>query len=89
MALGAQSSAIVGMVMRQAALLAAAGVIPGIAIALASGRAMQSLLAGVAPYDAATIAAAVLLCVVMTLAGSLVPVLHAVRVAPATVFRAE
>ncbi|MGH7498981.1 MAG: ABC transporter permease [Gemmatimonadales bacterium] len=89
MALGAQSGAIVAMVMRQAVLLAAAGVLPGIVLAYAAGRAMQSLLAGVLPGDAATFSATVTLCVVMTLAGSLVPVLRAVRVAPATVFRAE
>ncbi len=89
MALGAESSAIVGMVMRQAVLLAAAGVLPGIVLAYAAGRGMQALLAGVLPGDPATFAAAVTLCVAMTLAGSMVPVLHAVRLEPATVFREE
>ncbi len=89
MALGAQQSAIVGMVMRQGALLAICGVIPGIAVAYAAGRAMQSLLFGVEPGDVATFAAAAGLCVIMTLAGSLLPVLRAVRVAPANVFRGE
>lgn len=89
MALGAQSREIVAMVLRQGARLAAAGVLPGIALAYAAGRAMQSLLAGVQPGDALTFAAAVVACVVMTLAGSLMPVLRAVRVPPATVFRSE
>ena len=89
MALGAQQGAIVGLVARQGVLLAVCGVIPGIAVAYAAGRWMQSLLFGVEPGDAATFAAAAGLCVVMTLAGSLMPVLRAVRVAPASVFRGE
>lgn len=89
MALGAPSGAIVAMVMRQAVLLVTAGVLPGVVLSYAAGRAMQSLLAGVHPHDIATFSAAVALCAVMTLAGSLMPVLGAVRVAPATVFRAE
>ena len=88
-ALGARRGEIVRMVMRQGVVLAAAGVIPGIAIAYAGGRAMRSLLAGVEPGDAATFAAAGALCVVMTLVGSLVPTLHAVRVDPATAFRSD
>ena len=51
MALGAQREDIVRMIMRQAAILAAAGVIPGLLIAYAAGRSMQSLLAGVQPAD--------------------------------------
>jgi putative ABC transport system permease protein len=87
MALGAQSEAIVRMVMRQGVLLALAGVLPGIFLAYSAGKAMQSLLAGVEPSDATTFSAAVTLCVIMTLAGSLMPVLKAVKVAPASVFR--
>ncbi len=89
MALGAQKGAIVGLVVRQGVVLALCGVIPGIALAYAAGRTMQSILFGVEPGDAVTFAAAAALCVVMTLAGSLLPVLRAVRVAPATVFRGE
>ncbi|MFY9823178.1 MAG: ABC transporter permease [Thermoanaerobaculia bacterium] len=89
MALGAKSGDVVAMVMRQGAWLAVVGVIPGVAVAFAAGRGMESLLAGVKPGDAPTFAAAVVLCVLMTLFGSLLPVLRAVRVAPASVFRAE
>ena len=89
MALGAQQGAIVGLVVRQGVLLALCGVIPGIALAYAAGRTMQSILFGVEPGDAVTFAAAAALCVIMTLAGTLLPVLRAVRVAPATVFRGE
>ncbi|MFI5244115.1 MAG: FtsX-like permease family protein, partial [Gemmatimonadales bacterium] len=89
MALGAQRGAIVGLVARQGAWLALCGVIPGIALAYAAGRAMQTLLFGVDPGDAVTFAAAAVLCVLMTLAGSVIPVLRAVRVAPAAAFRGE
>jgi predicted permease len=89
MALGARPGSIVALVMREGALLALCGVIPGIALAYAAGRAMQSLLFGVEPGDGTTFAAAAALCVLMTLAGSLMPVLRAVRVAPAAAFRGE
>jgi putative ABC transport system permease protein len=89
MALGAQRGDIVRMVMRQGVILSAAGVLPGIVIAFLVGRAMQSLLAGVRPGDPVTFASAAILCVVMTLVGSLLPTLRAVRVDPATAFRTE
>ena len=89
MALGAERGAIVGLVLRQGVVLALCGVIPGVALAYTAGRAMQSLLFGVEPGDGTTFAAAAALCVVMTLAGSLVPVLRAVKVAPASAFRSE
>jgi predicted permease len=88
-ALGAQRSEIVRLIMRQGLVLAAAGVLPGILIAYAAGRGMQSLLAGVEPGDPATFVAAGVLCVVMTLIGSLLPTLRAARVDPSTAFRAD
>ena len=88
-ALGARSSAIVRMVLRQGVLLAAAGVLPGVALAYAAGRAMQALLAGVQPGDAPTFLAAAGLCVLMTILGCLFPALRAVRVDPITAIRAE
>jgi putative ABC transport system permease protein len=89
MALGAQRSQIVYLIMRQGFLLAAVGVVPGMFIAYAAGRAMQSLLAGVEPADTITFIGAGALCLVMTLVGSLVPTLRAARVDPATAFRAD
>ncbi len=88
-ALGARPGEILGMVMRQAAVLGAAGVLPGIVLAYAAGRAFEALLAGVKPGDAVTFACAVGLCLLMTLLGSLVPALRAVRIDPMTAIRAE
>jgi ABC-type lipoprotein release transport system permease subunit len=50
---------------------------------------MQSLLAGVHPGDVMTFGAAGLLCIVMTLAGTLFPTWRAVRVDPVIAMRAE
>jgi predicted permease len=89
MALGAQRADIMRMVMKQGALLAAAGVIPGLVIAYLAGRSMQSLLAGVEPGDLVTFGAAGALCVVMTMVGTFAPAMRAVRVDPAQAFRAD
>ena len=89
MALGAQRSEIVRLIMSRGIVLTAAGVIPGLVIAYAAGRWMRSLLAGVPPADVVTFGTAGVLCVVMALVGSLLPTLRAVRVDPATALRAE
>jgi putative ABC transport system permease protein len=89
LALGARPRAIVHMVLREGAMLAFAGVIPGVALAYAAGRAMQSLLFGVRPADPLTVLVAIVLCFIMTMVGSLIPALRAVRVDPARVMRAE
>ena len=88
-ALGARSSDILGMVMRRAFLLAVTGIALGAALAYAAGRTLEALLAGVKPGDAVTFLVAVGLCLVMTLVGSLLPAVRAVRVDPITVMRAE
>jgi putative ABC transport system permease protein len=89
MALGARSGDILAMVLRRSVLLAAAGLIPGVALAYAAGRSMEALLAGVKPADAPTLLAAVALVVVMMIVGSLMPTLRALRVNPITAIRAE
>ena len=50
---------------------------------------MRALLAGVNPADAPTFAAAIALCVLMALTGSLVPALRAIHIDPATAIRVE
>jgi putative ABC transport system permease protein len=89
MALGAQPRDILSMILRRSVALAIAGVVPGVPLAYASGRAMQALLAGVAPGDAATFVTATGLTLTMTMAGSLLPALRAVRVDPITAIRME
>jgi predicted permease len=89
MALGAQRGAIVRMVVLRGALLAVAGVAPGVALAWYAGKTMEALLAGVKPYDSATFAAATVLCLAMTLLGCLLPAWRAARVDPMTAMRLE
>jgi ABC-type antimicrobial peptide transport system permease subunit len=61
------------------------GTIAGAAAAAIAGSALQSLLADVSPTDGVAFALAML----MTIAGSLLPALRAVRVDPIEVMRAE
>ena len=89
MALGAAAGDILGMVLRQGVWVAAAGVLPGLALAYAAGHAMQALLAGVQPGDALTFLSTAGLCLVMTLSGCLLPALRAVRIDPMTAIRTE
>ena len=88
-ALGAQPRNILRIVLRESVMLAGAGVLLGVALAYVAGRAIEALLAGVTPGDAATFLTAAGLCFLMTLAGSLVPSLRALRVDPITAIRAE
>ena len=89
MALGAKGRNIVGMVVGRSAWLAIAGVAIGAALAYAAGRSMQALLFGVDPADPGVFAAAIALAVLMTIAGSLLPALRAIRVDPIAATRAD
>jgi putative ABC transport system permease protein len=89
LALGAQRSTILAMILRDAARLSALGVIIGAAMAYVAGRNIQALLAGVNPADAPTYLAAIALCLVMTLLGALAPAVRAIGVDPASVIRVE
>jgi ABC-type antimicrobial peptide transport system permease subunit len=89
LALGARSATIARMLLGEGLLLAGAGIVPGVAIAFAGGRAMQSLLIGVNPWDVPTVVGAVVLCVVTTLVGCLRPALRAARVDPIAALRSD
>jgi predicted permease len=88
-ALGASRGDILRLVLRQVTVLALVGTVLGIGLALAAGRSLSALLAGVAPTDPATMLAAAALALIMTLVGSLLPAIRALRVDPATALRAE
>ena len=89
LALGAVPSAVARMILSDGMRLAALGIVPGVLGAYAAARGMSALLFGVEPSDPATIATAVGLALTMTLAGSLLPALRAVKVSPMSVMRAE
>jgi putative ABC transport system permease protein len=88
-ALGATSRDILSMIARRGVLLAAAGIVPGVLLAYAAGRTMEAILVGVKPGDGPTFSAAVVLAAGMTLAGSLVPTIRALRIDPIKAIRAE
>ena len=89
LALGAEPRGVARMIVSQGMKLALLGIVPGVLAAYSAARGMRALLFGVEPADPATILVAVALVLFMTLAGSLVPVLRAVRVNPMLVLRAE
>jgi predicted permease len=89
LALGAEPARVGRMIFANGVRLAAIGLVPGVAGAYAVGRAMSTLLFGVAPGDPATYLSAIGLVIVMAIAGSVVPALRAVRVNPMSVLGAE
>jgi ABC-type antimicrobial peptide transport system permease subunit len=89
MALGAERRTILGMVMQRGLRLALAGVLAGGVLAVVAGRWLQALLAGVSPTDFVSFGGAVALALAMTVLGSLLPALKAIRVDPLQVMRAE
>jgi putative ABC transport system permease protein len=82
MAVGAQPGQVARLVLWQGARLAFAGIVPGVVLAYAAGRSLQALLAGVSPGDPGTFVLVVGLVLVMTIAGTLLPVRRALRVDP-------
>ena len=89
MALGATRGNILRLIVGDAMVLAIIGISLGAAIAYSSGLALRSLLAGLKPNDVDAFSAGILLSLVMTIAGSFLPAMRAVRVDPATALRAE
>jgi putative ABC transport system permease protein len=89
MALGARQADIFQMTVGEGVKLATIGAIAGLLLAYGAGRLLQAMLAGVNPWDAETFATAVMVSLMMTLAGSLLPAMRAVRVDPTIAMRAE
>ena len=89
LALGAEPASVARMILLDGMRLAAAGIVLGVPCGYAAARGMSALLFGLEPGDPVTIAAALGLALLMTLAGSLLPALRAVRVSPMLAMRAE
>ena len=88
-ALGARPSSVAGMVMREATLVAVAGVCLGIPIGLAATRLLRSQLFGVSTIDVPSLAAAVAVLLATAVVASYLPARRAARVAPIEALRAE
>ncbi len=88
-ALGARNADILSHTAGDALRLAALGIVAGILLSYGVGRLLESLLAGVSPWDPETLAVAAAVTLIMALAGSLLPAIRAIRVDPTTAIRAE
>jgi predicted lysophospholipase L1 biosynthesis ABC-type transport system permease subunit len=89
MALGAPSASVLWLVVRQTALLLAAGLLAGLPVALLGGRLVRSQLFGVGPIDPASLAGAAAALVVVAGAASLVPARRATRISAVQALRAD
>ena len=89
MALGASAGDIVSWILRQALLLAAAGLMLGLTGHFILSRVLGSLLYGISPNDARTLASAVAVLSFICILASYVPARRAVRGDPMTALRAE
>jgi putative ABC transport system permease protein len=88
-ALGARGGELLRMVLRQALLLAAAGVAIGLVCALALSRVLSSMLYALSPRDPLTLGGVALLLLLTTLLAAWLPARRATRVDPAIALRAE
>lgn len=87
MALGAQSSAVIGVILRKGLLLASVGCVAGLTLSLAATRLLQGSLYGVSPQDPATLVAVVVIMTAVCMLASYVPARRAVRIDPITALR--
>jgi ABC-type antimicrobial peptide transport system permease subunit len=89
MALGARASQVVRLILWQGVRPSIAGLVIGVAGALALGRVMAGLLYQVPPHDPFVIAAAVAGLSIVVLAACVIPARRAARTAPAEALRLE
>jgi len=89
LALGAQRTDVLRMVVGQGAALAITGVALGLATSFALTRLMSSLLFGVSATDPLTFAGVAILLTIVALAASYIPAHSAMRVDPVIALRAE
>ena len=88
-ALGATTRDVLGVVMGGAAPMIAIGAVTGLAMSLAAGRLLASLLFGVGSLDAATFGGVALVLAVTAAAAVIGPAWRAARVDPAVALRSE
>jgi putative ABC transport system permease protein len=89
MALGAQKTQMLGMVLRQSMLLVAIGVAIGFLVALAATRVMSTLLYGVSANDISIHAVVIALLSAAAFLASYIPARRAMKVDPMVALRYE
>jgi ABC-type antimicrobial peptide transport system permease subunit len=89
MALGAQASQVVRMIVNQGFGLILAGVVLGLAAAFAASRYLESLLFGVTTHDPTTFATVAALLLVVSLIAVIIPARRATLVNPIQALRED
>jgi ABC-type antimicrobial peptide transport system permease subunit len=89
MALGADRRMVVGLIVREAGVLLAAGLAIGVALSIAAARTATSLLYGITPWDATSLGAGIAGLAVVALLASWLPARRASRLAPTIALREE
>lgn len=89
MALGAEPSSIIKLVMRESGTLLVAGLVIGVALAIAGGQAATAMLFGLKPGDPLTLGTALLSLSLVAALASLLPARRASRNDPMTALRDE
>ena len=87
LAVGAPRAHVVGMVVREVALVAVTGIAVGAVAAALASRALGTILYGVAPHDALTYVSAAALVVIVSTFAAWAPAVRAARVNPASLLR--
>jgi predicted permease len=89
MALGAEPSGVVGLVMGQGFTLVAAGLAAGLSLAAGAAFGLRGLLYGIGPLDPLAWGGAIVAMVAAAAAANFVPARRAMRIAPVTALRSE
>jgi putative ABC transport system permease protein len=87
LALGAESTSVLGLVFRQGLLLAVIGASLGLAGALALGGVLRAQLFGIEPSDPATLATVCAGLIAVALVACYLPARRAVKISPASILR--
>jgi putative ABC transport system permease protein len=88
-ALGASSSRVLLLVVRQGVVASLAGIVAGLGGAILGTRLLNGMLFGITPLDTGTYASVVLLVLLVSMVACLVPALRATRVDPLTSMHAD
>jgi putative ABC transport system permease protein len=89
MALGANRGNVLGLVLREAGMLLAIGLVIGTGLAIATARTTSSMLFGLKPTDPVTIGLSIGLLAVVAMAASFLPAMRAARLEPMLALREE